>query len=381
MGKRELVLILVFVGLGFLVYQLTAPPPPPGSEGVSLSGIFRNMKRGIQGARESATVDAQETAAVPPNVKELRINITRPGDLTVAGEDRSDIAFEMHTTARGYDQAEAKAAASAPKLKVETVGDALVVSLDNSAERALPRNRSMPQMSFALKVPRRLTLRAEPHNGRFIVSKLAGAEIMGSRGETRLTGFTGRVAVTHSGGTLEIDDLPALKLNARNSRATIKHVNGQVIIDSVGGEVAISDVLGPLEIEARNTDVRLEIGNVKGGPKGPLRINSTGGEIRLDGLRTEARIDGRNTAMDVTLAAPAPVTIYNLGEIRVTAPPGGYSLDAVATEGRITLEDGELKPSAGPDPRVTGAIRGGGPTLTLRATRGSITLRKPAAGK
>jgi hypothetical protein len=375
MGKRELVLITVFVALGFVVYQFTAPPPPPGSEGISLSGIFRNMKRGVQGARESATVDSQQTVAVAPNVKELRINITRPGELTVAGEDRADVAVEMHVTARGFDQAEAKTAAAAPKLKVEPVGDALVLYIDPAAIRALPRGNFNGQIAVVLKVPKRLTLRLEPHNGKFIVSKLAGAEIMGSRGETRITGFTGRVAVTHSGGTLEIDDLPALKLNARNSRATVKHVNGPVALDSIGGEVAISDVLGPLEIEARNTDIRLE--SMKG-LKGPLRVNSTGGEIRIDGLRTEARIDGRNSMMDVTLGAPAPVTIYNLGEIRVTAPPGGYALDAVATEGRITMEDGGLKPSDGNDPRAAGPVRGGGPTLTLRATRGSITVRKPA---
>src|SRR6476646_1662100 len=100
MGKRELVLISVFVVLGICVYQFTAPPPPPGSEGVSLSGIFRNMRRGVQGARESATADSEQSAAVPADVKELRINIPRPGDLTVTGEDRPDIAVEMHVTAR-----------------------------------------------------------------------------------------------------------------------------------------------------------------------------------------------------------------------------------------------------------------------------------------
>jgi hypothetical protein len=111
-----------------------------------------------------------------------------------------------------------------------------------------------------------------------------------------------------------------------------------------------------------------------------LRVNSTGGEIRIDGLRTEARLDGRNTDIDVSLAAPALVTIYSLGEIRVTAPPGGYTLDAVATEGRLNLDDGdgEVKPSEGTDPRASGPVRGGGPTLTLRSTRGSITVRKPA---
>jgi hypothetical protein len=100
--------------------------------------------------------------------------------------------------------------------------------------------------------------------------------------------------------------------------------------------------------------------------------------MRIEGLRTEARIDGRNSNIDVTLDAAAPITIYNLGAIRVTAPPGGYTLDAVTTEGRINMDDGEVTPSEGADPHATGPVRGGGPTLTLRATRGSITIRKPA---
>ena len=374
MGKRELVLIAVFVVLGVLVYQVTAPPPPPGSEGISLRGIVRNMKRGVQGSRETASADSQQTVAIPASLKEVRINISRPGDLTVTGEDRLDVAAEMHLTARGFDQGEAKAAADAHKLKVEQVGDALVVTLDSTAARGLPRNTGISQMAVVLKVPSRMTLRIEPHSGRMILSKLAGAEVMGSRGDTRISGFTGRVALTHSGGGLEIDELPTLKLNARNSRGSVKRVTGPVAIDSIGGELALSNIVGPLEIETRNTELKLD--EIKG-LKPPLRINSTGGEVLIDGLRTEARVDGRNTAMNVTLAAPAQVTIYNLGEIRVTAPPGGYTLDAVATEGRITIEDGDLKPSEGNDPRATGPVRGGGPTLSIRATRGSITLRKP----
>ena len=82
--------------------------------------------------------------------------------------------------------------------------------------------------------------------------------------------------------------------------------------------------------------------------------------------------------MNTIISAPAPVTIYNTGEnIVVTAPPGGYALDAVATEGRLTLEDGNFKPAGEGEQRVTGAVRGGGPTLTLRATRGEIRVRKP----
>jgi hypothetical protein len=377
MGKRELVLIAVFVVLGIGVYQLTAPPPPAGSEGISVSGIFRNMKREIQGSRESATADSQQTVPVDAALRELRVNVPRPSDITVTGEDRADVSAEFHVTARGFDQAEAKAAASGTKLKVEQVGDALVVSLDNSAARTVPRNANMGQMVILLKVPRRLTLRMEPHPGRLIVSTMAAAEIMGSRGETRVTGLSGRLILTHSAGALEIDDVPSLKLNARNSRGTVKHLNGSMTLDAIGGELAISEITGPLEIEARNTEIRLD--GLKG-LKGPLRINTTGGELRVGGLRTEARLDGRNTEIEVTLAAPAPVTIYNTGAIRVTPPPGGYTLDAAATEGRIAMDDGDggIKPSEGSDQRAAGAVRGGGPTLTLRATRGGITIDKPA---
>jgi hypothetical protein len=376
MGKRELVLIAVFVVLGIGVYQVTAPPPPPGSESISFGGIFRNMRRGIQGARESATADSQQTIPVDAALRELRVNVTRTNDLTVTGEDREDVVAEFHVTSRGFDQAEAKAAAEATKLKLERVGEALVVSLESSAARSLPRNSNIGQMVILLKVPRRLALRMEPHSGRLVLSRLAAAEIMGSRGDTRVTELAGRLVLTHSGGPLEIDDVPSLKLNARNSRGTIKHVNGPMTLDAIGGELAISEIAGPLEIEARNTEMRLE--GLKA-LKGPLRINTTGGELRVDGLRAEARIDGRNTRIEVALGAPALVTIYNVGAIRVSAPPGGYTLDAAATEGRITMDDAGPKPSEGNDQRAAGAVRGGGPTLTLRATRGAITIDKPAA--
>jgi len=130
-------------------------------------------------------------------------------DLTVAGEDREDVSAEFHVTARGFDQSEAKAAANGTKLKVEEVGDALVVSLDNTGTRSLPRNTNVGQMVILLKVPRRLAVRIEPHNGRLVVSKIVAAEIMGSRGETRVVGVLNRLVLTHSGGPLEIDDVAA----------------------------------------------------------------------------------------------------------------------------------------------------------------------------
>ena len=108
-------------------------------------------------------------------------------------------------------------------------------------------------------------------------------------------------------------------------------------------------------------------------------MNATGGRLRIEGLGTEARIDGRNTEIDVTMSTAVPVTIYSTQEdLNVTAPPSGYTLDAVATEGRISIDDGSVKSSGEADQRAAGAIRGGGPALTLRVTRANVNVRRPA---
>jgi len=372
MGKRELVLIVVFVVLGILVYEFTAPPPPPGSETTSVSSIIRNIRRDIHGARETASADTQQTMAVAGDVKMLRISVMATSDITVTGETRADLSAQTHVVARGYDAAEAKASADSIKLKLERVGDAVVVSVDRGPMTNPPVRRPPVEFVVTLKVPKGLTMRMDPHSGRIVVSQLAGAEIAGARGETRVSAIAGPLQLAHVGGPLQIDGAGSLKLNARNSRGSIKHVAGTFGLDAIGGDLALDDVTGPLEIEARNTD--LKIGGISA-LKPTLRVNATSGRVRIDGLRTEARIDGRNTVIDVAMDTAAPVTIYNTGDsINVTTPSGGYTLDALATDGHMTITDGNLKPSGDPDPRAAGPVRGGGATLTLRVTRGTINV-------
>ena len=370
-------LVIGFVLLGAVVYQLTAPPPPPGSEGFSFSALARNIRREVKGPRETATVDSSQTMAVPASVSTLRLTIARVSDVTITGEDREDLAATLHVVGRGFDQAEATAAAKGPKVKIEASGDAIAVSLD-FAGAPISRTQPPPMLSLTLLVPKRLALRAEQHIGRFLVSNIAGAEIMGSRGETKISSIATAVRVTHTSGALEVASVPALKLTARNSRGTITNVAGEVTVDATAAGLTLSGVTGPIEVEGRSTELTIEADQRL---KPPLRINMTGGELRVRGLRVEARIDGRNSDLGVVLDAPAPVTIYNLGTIAVTAPPGGYTLDAVASEGRITSEDSHITATQdGSDARASAKIRGGGPPLTLRATRGNIEVRT-SAGK
>jgi hypothetical protein len=379
MGKRELVLIAIFVAVGIAVYQFTAPPPPPGSEGVSFGGIVQKLKREVQGPRETATATASQSRPVEPSVKLVRLNIPRNNALTITGSDRSDIAVEMQVSARGFNQEEAKAAADGAKIAIEPAGDAVSITT-NWAMRQNNQSGFVTEATVTVLLPRRLLVRLEPHTGRLNISDVAGIEVMGSRGETHIAKSAGHVVLNHTGGRLEIESIPSLKLTARSSNAKIRGIAGAASMETIGAEMELAEIAGPLEIEARNTELVVDAAKLQ---KPPFRYNGTGGALRVSGLRSESRLDGRNVDFDITLAAAAPVTIYSTGEdIRVVAPPGGYTLDAVATEGDITSEDSSITATPGdsPDARVTANIRGGGPTLTLRATRARIDIRK-SAGK
>ena len=68
-------------------------------------------------------------------------------------------------------------------------------------------------------------------------------------------------------------------------------------------------------------------------------------------------------------------------------PPGGFVLDARVTGARLSLPDGlrerSLTESGTEDKeqRANGSVRGGGPTLTLRANRGDVVVRARAAAE
>lgn len=379
MGKRELVLIALFLVVGVVVYQLTADPPPPGSESVSVGSIFQKLRRNVQGPREVATGTSRDSLAVDAEVRLVRINLPRNNGLTITGSDRADIAVEMQVTARGFDQAEARAAADGAKIKIDRAGDAISVT-SSWPTRDSRQGGFITEGTITINLPKRLLVRMEPHVGRLTIADVAGLEVMGSRGDTKVQRSAGHVILGHTGGRLEIDAVPSLKLTSRNSEGTIKNIAGMVTVDATGADLQLSEIGGPLDIESRNTEFVFDAAKLA---KAPFRFNGNGGSLRVSNLRTEGRVDGRNVEIEVALAAAAPVTIYSTGEdIRVTAPPGGYTLDAVATDGQITSDDSSITatPGDGSEARASAPIRGGGPPLTLRATRARIDVRK-SAGK
>lgn len=371
MGKRELLLVICFVVVGVVVYQVTAPTPAPGERGLSLGRLIEAARREVGGNRAMAELSTTTTHALTSEITELRI--TGPiSEVEVQGQDRSDIESTLFVNSRAYNDDEAKKYAAESKLVADQTASALILRMQFPTPG---RQRS----TVKLKVPARLRIRIEPGSGTLDVKNVAAVEIAGTRGEVTLSQIAGRVEVSHRGGEVTIQDAGSLDFNGRAGSLKLTGVRGDTSIKmDGGGEITAANLAGSLNLESRNTEVTLE--NLES-TRGPIRVNSIAGSVKMKGLKSEARIDVRNAELDVAMTAAATVAIYTENDrVTLTPPPGGYMLDALVIDGEIKpaerISELGLRATRENDKeaRLVGAIKGGGPTITVRATRGDFEL-------
>ena len=382
MGKRELVIAAIFIALGFGVYRLTAPPGDPSERGFSLSRIINEVRREISGQRANAETTFTATQAVPGTVTGIRLDFA-VGAVTVIGEDRDDIDARMHVRSTGYDAAEAERLAKASILKFDEAGALLIIT------GSFPREgRQTPAVT--LRVPSRLAVQMDEKGSALEISNVASVQVGAGRGPTTIQHITGNVTLAQRGSEVTVNDVGSLKLTAAGgAESRVSGVRGDTVLSVQTGELRAEDLRGSLEVESRSAELLFDkLDNLTGS----VRVTANMGEVTFTGLRADTRIDGRSTEIRVDFAGPAPLAIYNEGEtIEVTLPSTGFTMDARAVGGDISAADGLLqagltedgdpdyaKPEDGAtqqETRVTGGVRGGGPLITLRATRGDIVLR------
>ncbi len=366
MGKRELLLIVAFVILGAVVYQATAPPPAPGERSFSLGAALESLRRHVRGNRASAELTTSSTHPVDAGVAELRVILR--SEVTVIGEDRQDINAELRVHSSGYDDGEAQQLARETVLKIDRAGSRLIATVD------YPQGGSQ-RARLLLKIPSRLITALESTSGRLDVTGVAGVELLTTRGEAKIQKIVGRVTGTHRGGEIGITDSGPVKLTTFGSDVQLAQIRNEVTLNTRGGDLKGSELAGPIDIDTNGTDVTLEKLEKT---TGIVRVNATEGSVTIKGIRTEARIDVRRADVDVVVDRAAPLAIYSEGGERVdlTPPPGGYQLDAVASNASVTIADKAVPVvSTGQEQRATGVVNGGGPTITIRTGRGSITVR------
>jgi hypothetical protein len=376
MGKRELLLIVAFVIAGAVVYQATAPPPGPNERGFSISRIVEHIRREMRGNRSHAEDTKVSRIQLDTTTTEVRISGTYV-ELSVKGEDRADVEARFYVTSNGYDEAEAKDFVAQTKLIVDRAGPVLRMT------SWYPQG-GRQQSKLTLLVPARLLTRVDQGSPQTSIANVAAVEIPTMRGETSIKHIPGHVSLMHRGGQVTIEDVATLKLTTRGTEVGVTNVKADASFSVQSGEVTATSLHGPIEIESQSASITLR---KLEDARGAVRINAVGGgSLILDGLSTDARIESRDVEVDITMAKAAPISVYAEGDepIELTPPSEGFTLDARVSHGRISLPepfDSHVTVASGDndiEQRASGAVGGGGPTITLRANRGDIRIRPPS---
>jgi hypothetical protein len=367
MGKRELLLIGGFALAGVMVYHATAPAAAPDHQSFSIGKLLDHVRREMRGNRASAEVKSSTVVALKPGVTEVRFE-SGSAPLTIVGEERGDVSCDLGVWSNGVDETEAQRYASETRLKLTDAGHSLIISI-------IYPEPAQQRATLAVRLPQNLAVRIQPSRAKVDITDVSSVEIVEARGQVTVRNVRGRLLASHRGGTLTLENVSDAKINTRGSEVVLKHLTGETMLQMQGGELRGDALTGPLEIESHDAEIELEDLTET---RKPLRVNAVGGSVRLAGVSADVRVDGRDTDVDVTMARPAPVAISNDGDepLQLTLPIGGVDLDAIAMHGRITIPEGLVETkTTGPEQRATGSIAGGGPTVSIRSSRGEITVR------
>jgi hypothetical protein len=265
-------------------------------------GLVDNLRRHLGPRHEYLADERTETLSLQPGIAEVRI----AGALTlhVDGTDAHQATAKLQIYSTGTDENQARALGKRTVLKTAASGDILSLDLDYPPEE---RQRTI----LTLALPRTMRLRVTRASS-IEARGIAGLEFDNTRGEATLSGITGPIRGTHTGGELTFENVAAIDMTARRSDITIKKASGGVRFDLTGGALNARDLAGDVSLDAN----------------------------------------------------------------RATMEHGGFVLDATVEDGEIRVPQGAPQPStAAQISRARGPINGGGPTLTLRTSHGDIVIR------
>ena len=179
----------------------------------------------------------------------------------------------------------------------------------------------------------------------------------------------------HTLGSSTVGDLDGTaKVSTAGGGLKLGNVSASAIVRSAGGGIAIGDV--GADLEARSAGGSLKVGKVAG----RVTANAAGGSVSIEEAEEllEATAAGGSVKAVVTKPLRADSEVSATGgsiDLRL-ADSTAARVDAACVGGRIR-SDFAIGTQDDSDPtRLRGEIGRGGPALALRATGGSINLRK-----
>ena len=364
MGKRELLIILGFLVVGTVAFQVTAPPDTSTSS-FSLGDFFRTARTEMRGNPGEGKFVHTASLPIPPGIREVRlVNVQR--GVKIVGDTKDSVDYEFTVTSSGPDDAGAEELAKSTALIRDDVGDAMILRVeypDPGSQRA----------TILMHVPAWMAVRVEGTTG-VSVSGVAAVHLEAIRGDVTLDQVTGAITGAHQDGDLTIGGGQSVRMRLLRSAARISKITDGLILDLRTADVEVSDSAGVLEVDETRTDLTVS------DHKGDVTFRGTDGRLIVRRPSADVRVDVRRAEVEILMERAVPVTVITTDEpLRLILGDGlAFALDAAATGSEIQAADVDLKPEvSGADARLTHVFGGNDRIrVSLRNTRGDIVLRK-----
>jgi DUF4097 and DUF4098 domain-containing protein YvlB len=312
------------------------------------------------------------------------------GNLTVHGDDGSQVKVTGHKTVRAFSRSEADRANRETVVHLERQGDSLVVRADD------PTHSGMLSISTDLDivVPKGLDVEARGKGDLNVEDMTGTVSVQDSRGDVRLNNIGKDVRVEGArGGLIHAAEVKGtVDLQGRGGDVELENIAGQVTINGeFSGTLEFRGLAKPLHFESSQSDFRAE--QVPGSitmDLGQLKMDNVVGPVKFrTGSRDIEAADVTNSIEfnvdrgDIQVAeskAPLPkMDIHSRnGDLTLTLPDkAGFTLDGKTGAGDVNNEYGsplETKVD-GQSGTVKGSV-GSGPQLTAMTDRGTLSIKK-----
>ena len=198
-----------------------------------------------------------------------------------------------------------------------------------------------------------------------------------SAGDNHSAGLRGVLEVRTSGGDLSVRDIQG-PVEAHTSGGNVKAMacSDNLHLQTSGGDIEIEKFTGA-SVHAGTSGGNIHVT----GCVGKLQVETSGGDIKIKdfaGPSIQADTSGGSISAELTSQPKADCVLHTSGgDITVTLPANlVLNLDAHTSGGTVSTELPVTIVGKKKEDALQGSINGGGPTLLLKTSGGSIQLVK-----
>jgi len=283
------------------------------------------------------------------------------GSIQVAAATDGKISLEAHRLVEfGNETKEKEYLAEAP---VSFTKEGNVVTVRSRRKESWTNwhfGYSRMDASYILHVPRKCDLDLQTSGGEIAAVDVTGdLKAHTSGGKLQFANLEGTLTASTSGGSIEVEDCRC-----------------PTEIKTSGGHISVVNGTGVLH--ARTSGGRIEVRNLSG----DADVETSGGSLVLEKIR--GKLVGRTSGGSIHTFIPGEVAgdmqlKTSAGSIELAVPENaGLDIDARTSGGRVHCEL-PLTESESKRERLRGKLNGGGKSVVLETSAGSITLKSASS--